>query len=56
MTDAEICDKCGRLIKDNNVGIELEVHDIGDDYRGGPRKYDLHESCWLKIKKQFKKQ
>ena len=55
--DAKICDLCGKRISERheinaitlnvNGGCELTQDDEGTDY-------DLHESCWKKIKATLK--
>lgn len=55
MSDRKTCDYCSKLIAEGadiitmnvNGGCELTQNDKGTDY-------DLHESCWKKIKKTLK--
>jgi len=58
MTEATRCDMCGKIIRPDKVGfiddIRLSVDGLMDRLDEQEAIFDLHRSCWNKIKKQFK--
>lgn len=55
MSDVKMCDKCKKVIEDDDDCVSVTAKQVSDDYDGTTEEdtFDFHKKCWKRFTKDI---